>query len=546
VFYYEQKDPIYNALLVFFRTQTVFGLVIKRLEFWVYLALHVVFMTMFYLGGWDTGDLGALQWEAVNATMMFMVFLLTFFNGVCYERYLLLYDHCMEVLDHTTFFVQEIVVSLSPASVELHRIRAVKYIIAMLHIFFVGATGRMKSKADWKQLVDRGLLTMLEAEQLQHYPSQSVETVLVLATWAMQIVDKALQDDAFWHARSQRIAHTHNRLQWHITGVLDGIHKIGDMLALPIPYPYYHAINVVLLFNMMMLCIITASFRTYQTVFPFVISLFFFLGLREVAAALSDPFNSEGSSLPISSFLEYAFDTSVCLLEAFRCGDADEFTRDLLLHTREFTDDQLRHELTDEVLYKQSFDPQMFSPFSWNREMPLNLMTADSRGPQAVLSESRMNPSYDWHTGHGRVVKEEAEEDEDWAPKPKKRSFLAKLCCKRTKEAPRPEEEEKPPELIRSEAKFEHRTEHKAQLQEEIDKGQEQLDKLKSSLAHYMKVGNELGLRVDEVVSLALHKTERPSALKPHQPIPEFISFAEAHRVVADSAVDKRPGDRSV
>merc|ERR1719181_836558 len=119
----------------------------------------------------------------------------------------------MDALDGVNLFVQEAVVNLSPPSVEVHRIRVVKYAVAMLHAFFVGLTGRMKSKSDWREMVQRGLLTKLEAEQLQNYPSHNIEAVIVISTWAMQIVDRALEDDAFWGKRSMRIAHTHNRLQ---------------------------------------------------------------------------------------------------------------------------------------------------------------------------------------------------------------------------------------------------------------------------------------------------------------------------------------------
>merc|ERR1719162_2843543 len=139
----------------------------------------------------------------------------------------------------------------------------------------------MKTKTEWREVVRRGLLSKLEAEQLQSYPSHSIEAVLVLATWTMQIIDKALEDDVFWDFRSMRIAHTHNRLQNHMNTILSSVHEIGDVLALPIPYPYYHVMNLVLIFNLLILCVICASFMTYQTVFPFFVSLMFFLGLRD-------------------------------------------------------------------------------------------------------------------------------------------------------------------------------------------------------------------------------------------------------------------------
>merc|ERR1711904_370258 len=102
--------------------------------------------------------------------------------------------------------------------------------------------------------------------------------------------------------------------------ILGAMHEVGDINALPIPFPYYHEMNVVLVFNLLVNCLITASFTTYQTVFPFMISLLFFMGLREVAGALAVPFNGEDPCFPVDRFLQHAFDTAVILLEAFRGG----------------------------------------------------------------------------------------------------------------------------------------------------------------------------------------------------------------------------------
>merc|ERR1719375_399654 len=340
-----------------------------------------------------TGEFDKFRWEAVSATQMFMVFCSTFFNGHCFTRYLYLYDLCMEVLDGSLFFVQEIVVSMSSPRVEHHRIRAVKYVLAMMHVFFVGITGGMKSKSEWREVVRRGLLTKLEAEQLQYYPSHCIETVLVLSTWTMQIIDKALEDDVFWDFRSMRIAHTHNRLQSHMNGILRSVHEIGDVLALPIPFPYYHVMNLVLIFNLLILSIICASFSTYQTVFPMLISVMFFLGLREVSANLAEPFNGEDSDFPIDTFLQYAFDTAICLLEAFRNGNAEEFVSRLLDSCTEFTNEQLRYKIPTHVIYTKNYDPSVSSPFSWNKEMPLLSLASHSRGPLAAMKTNQMAPS---------------------------------------------------------------------------------------------------------------------------------------------------------
>jgi len=486
---------------------------------------------MFKTGMWDAGELGELSatWEAIGTSQMFMVFLLTFYNGHCYDRYLRLYDLCMDALDGAIFFVQELVVSMSDPSVENHRVKAVKYVIAILHIFFVGLTGRMKTKSDWREIVNRGLLTKLEAEQLQQYPSQSIETVLVVSTWAMQIIDKGLEDDAFWTPRSMRIAHTHNRMQVHMTQFLYSMHSIGDELANPIPFAMWHLMNVVLGFNLFLLCTLTAVFQTYQTVFPLMISVMFFLGLREVAASLSDPFHGRGfgSDFPIADFLQYAFDTAVCLLEAFRHGDPEEFAKMLVKNMTEFTNDQLRHTTPNHVIYKPKYDATVMNPFSWHQEKPLLEMTGVDIGPEEILRYSVMVPAEDdmprVHKKRTRTI----------VHKPKKIGFIGKLLGK-TSALTTTSEVIKDPEMTETEKHLDRLQKKNAKVEEEMSKWDAEVAQLRVLLEHRLSVGHDLGLPVDEILAKALNKTVEPE--RTYRDAPQFTSFDEASRLMVHAA----------
>lgn len=531
VLYYEQKEPIFHALLAWTKIRTIFGLVLKRFEFWFFIGGHCTAMAMFKTGMWDAGELGELSgtWEAVSTTQMFMVFLLTFYNGHCYDRYLRLYYLCCDVLDGSIFFVQELVVALSPPRAEQHRIRAVKYIVAIQHLFFVGLTGGMKSKKDWREIVNRGLLTKLEAEQLQIYPSQSIETVLVVATWTMQIIDKALEDDAFWTERSMRVAHTHNRMSEHMTQFLHAMHQIGDELACPIPFPMWHLMNVVLAFNLFLLCTLTAVFKTYQTVFPLMISVMFFLGLREVAANLSDPFHGRGfgSDFPIADFLQFAFDGSVCLLEAFRHGDPDEFAQMLVKNTKEFTNEQLSHSTPNSVIYKPKYDPVVMNPFSWHREKPLVEMTGFEEGPEEILRYGGMVPAED------DMPKERKKRTRILKKKPTKRGFLS-ILLGRAATNNSLTEIIKEPEKTETEKRLERLQKKNAKIEEEISKWDAEVNQLRAVLEHRLSVGRDLGLPVDEILAKALNKTEEPKMAT--RDAPQFTSFDEASRLMVNAA----------
>merc|ERR1739848_532622 len=96
-----------------------------------------------------------------------------------------------------------------------------------------------------------------------------------------------------WKQRSQRIAHVHNRLDRNLVTMIHSYQAIGHIMALPIPFPYYHLMNIVLLFNFIILALIFANFKTWVTIFPFMTALLVFMGLREVSTALADPFGQD-------------------------------------------------------------------------------------------------------------------------------------------------------------------------------------------------------------------------------------------------------------
>jgi hypothetical protein len=418
----------------------------------------------------------------------------------------------------------------------------------MVHIFFMAVCGGMRTRGEWRELVQRGLLSRPEADQLRVYPVRSIETVLVLATWAMQIVDKALEDDAFWEFRSMRIAHTHNRLQTHMNGILRSIHDIGDILALPIPFPYYHIMNVVIVFNLLMLTVITASFSTYQTIFPFSVSLMFFLGLREVSSSLADPFDGEDCDFPIATFLQYSFDTSICLLEAFRSGTPDHFVAGLLDQTVEFTNEQLRHVMPAEVLYTPSYDPTIGSPFSWNQEMPLALMIGLPHGPEQYLSSKPMvvkqHDVYSKKTAQLDVQKEEEELDPYI-------TVTVCFCCKARRKRKKgfsmaDFEAQAPPDLVAiAQAELIKAQEANVKYINETDRWKEKVRiahervARRTQKARELGVLNESGHDIDKFLGTKI-EAEAP---KEHGPVEiQFENFDEAIQLVGGRNVEDDEG----
>jgi len=311
--YYNPQQAILKAALNF--QHTCFQNVWKKSEFWAFVLIHVFLISLTHALGYDTKRLQALPAESAAIVQFFMTFFLTFYNKHCFARYNKLYTECMNLMDGVLLFVYEMTVSFNYDELRPHRTLAVKYILATMYTFFMTLTGGELTPDEWEEVLRKGLLTKPERDSLAYYPG--IHLTLVLTNWAMQVVDQALDKDCLWTKRSERIAHVHNRLNMNILRILNACHNIGHIVALPVPFPYFHLMNMVLVLNFLLLACVLALFQSFLTILPYCMVVSIFMGLRDVATQLADPFGDEDFDFPVAHFLTYTFDQAVAMNEAF-------------------------------------------------------------------------------------------------------------------------------------------------------------------------------------------------------------------------------------
>eukprot|EP00747_Dinoflagellata_sp_TGD_P181409 gnl/TRDRNA2_/TRDRNA2_35231_c0_seq1.p1 gnl/TRDRNA2_/TRDRNA2_35231_c0~~gnl/TRDRNA2_/TRDRNA2_35231_c0_seq1.p1 ORF type:complete len:726 (+),score=145.03 gnl/TRDRNA2_/TRDRNA2_35231_c0_seq1:185-2362(+) len=508
--YYSSIQPIFYSLSVVSRTLNIFGMVCRRLEFWVFLTLHCIFVILTMTGALDTKEFDHAEYEALAGSQFFMTFFLVFYNDHCYKRFHKLYDLCMLSIDSALLFTQELVVAFPHPELDEHKLQAVKYVMAMVWIYFMGTTGGKLQKAEWKEVTRKGLLTKAEAEQLREFPHKQSESILILGSWAMQVVDTALAHDCMWRERSMRIAHTHNRLNAQCENIITALHEIGAIMALPVPYPYFHTMNVLLGLNLFTLTVFGAFFKTYMTVFPLGVALIFFLGLREVSNALADPFGQDDVDFPIAAFLQYAFDTAACVLESFANPKAVNVKAILANHT-EFTNAQLRRQVKPTIMYPKAGDPTaVLYPFAWSRDMPMHTLAGMTAGPSFVLRHivvaGPVRPD-DAGTDSDDYDSEEEEEEERQeqerkakARKGKKKKFDKKkeLEKKNTATFGAKEEEPKKKHKKKPPTKAEKARQELKEVQKETEALEKELEIMQEHLARLTEEVNKHAVRSED------------------------------------------------
>merc|ERR1712232_24004 len=220
---------------------------------------------------------------------------------------------------------------------------------------------------------------MGEVAILERYPAG--RNTMVLISWVMLIVRDALEQDCLWQAPAnnatarwrrerQATVHIYNRMHQHLMDIVRACDGIGHLVAMPVPYVYYHLMNVILSLNIFLLATVPALIGSWYTVVPFAIAALIIMGLREVACSLADPFGEDATDFPVPAFLNHAFDRAVCLLEATACPCNRERVVNQLKGVEEFTGNQLRRPCKTEVLYdsdNKGTPAEGF--FSWTRSI---------------------------------------------------------------------------------------------------------------------------------------------------------------------------------
>jgi len=336
------------------------------LEFWIYIGFHAGMVACFKYANLNLGN---FRWEAAAAMQFFLMFMLIFYNGHCYERYLQFYAACMEVLRSAIFFIQELIISVPYDEVEKHRQVASRYILATIYLFYMNVTGGAAKGLEWQELRRKGLLTKDEAHMLSEYPGR---VVLTLTSWAMQVVCKALDKDVFWEDQKPHIAHVHNRLNVHMINIIRGSNRVCYLLANPIPFLYFHLMNSILVVNFFVLGVAFAIFKTWMTLAAYGFAVLVYTGLRQVSIDLSEPFEQDASDFPVHQFLDYAFDHSVGLLEAFSHPEAYDVVMDSIPKTTPFDNEELVRSATQPVQF--NFGDGKGNPFEWHKQMPFQQM----------------------------------------------------------------------------------------------------------------------------------------------------------------------------
>merc|ERR1711972_25485 len=101
--------------------------------------------------------------------------------------------------------------------------------------------------------------------------------------------------------------------------------QVRDILGLPVPFQYFHLLNMMIVINMLLWAYGMGCADSPLYTLVFVFAELIFMGMMELASAFADPFGTDEVDFPVGSWLTEWLSLSVTLLEYETPGQVDNW-----------------------------------------------------------------------------------------------------------------------------------------------------------------------------------------------------------------------------
>lgn len=297
---------------------TVIPATLGRWDFWVFIALHitivVLFRTGFLLAAEDENSPEYLDWNNMKVVTAIATFFEVFYTNQCYTRYLHLYDQVKKMLGNAINMSVEAALHMKGTCPQ-HVVLANRYHLASMVLFF----SQMEECVDpeLRDKLTKSLIKPDEAKYLDHFhPSQ--RSVICLQ-WCADVLREG-------HTKAKAPANILKSLSDKVLKARDYQQEVWDTQQLPVPFQYFHLLNVMLTVNIVLWAYVMGVTQAYSATICFFFAELIFMGMVEMAGALADPFGSDEVDFPVNKWLSECFHYVVVVLNYKRLGHASDWS----------------------------------------------------------------------------------------------------------------------------------------------------------------------------------------------------------------------------
>ena len=254
-----------------------------------------------------------LEWRAVAAVTALLTFFIVFYGSQSYARFRFFYSHCVG-MSGTAMNWTTLVRNHLPRDGQLQW-NATRLILASMHLQYYtlndSAAGAAISADEERRILERNLLTPLEMQRIRAYKGFKPYLPLV---WAQREVSVAIEASDNLPRCDAMLMHHFRDLAFVFRGHCG---QITNELIEPVPFPYFHMLTLLLFADLLAISwsLVTLGFHPLLTVLIYMLLCLLFIGLKEVAVQMSNPFGDDTVDFDVERFLRSAYNNSVAMLQ---------------------------------------------------------------------------------------------------------------------------------------------------------------------------------------------------------------------------------------
>lgn len=279
-----------------------------------------------------------IDWKVATVASSLMIFFLVFYTVNEYQRYNTFFANTVGIAGDIQEWLALCKMHLPRGGIASHgQWNAARLVLAGQEIMYYSCHGEGVDDEEWDAMVERGLLGDGEITQLRSYKGN--QSWLCLA-WALEEAEAQIRRETARRAKTSRCPASadgsdpappsehemlaeyiamHETIQ-HFRDEAEDIRmhcgQIANWRRMQVPFPYFHLLNLLVLFNLVMISYAAVPLTCWPlSLLAVFAATFTILGMRCVAIALSDPFGHDLTDFALEPFMKNAYEEAVAQLQ---------------------------------------------------------------------------------------------------------------------------------------------------------------------------------------------------------------------------------------
>jgi predicted membrane chloride channel (bestrophin family) len=327
----------YGIIQILFKWKgTVLSQVFGHPGWWTFWIAH---LTLWY--GYNWGFLAKyrektkedsvleVKWTDIGIITSLTIFFEVFYTNECYQCYMQLNTLVNMSFRSSHRFFLAVETYFREADPGIRRL-IMRYERCILIMFFMEIRHGPLHPGQWELIVRDQLLKPAEAAFLREY--SGAQRSMIVWGWLGRLIEygyESMGDNKHTHGRKQSVIQpkSHASVLRSLIDKLDEVEeaqkKVLDVVRMPVPFQYFHLLNVMISVNVSLWAYAMAMSESLLAPISFFFASLIFIGMLELAKDLSDPFGGDEVDFPLHIWVQKFMENQLILEN---CDYLGEFT----------------------------------------------------------------------------------------------------------------------------------------------------------------------------------------------------------------------------